>query len=717
MPCITVQVAVPRPLRLVFDYAPSEAGTPERGARVRVPFGSASVVGVVVGEGASTTHSLRAVEEVLDEAPLLPPDLVALAEWIAGYYHHPIGEVFAAMLPVAAKRGRQPPDFGETVWRVLDGALDEEEDVLHRAPKQRETYLRLQSLGEVPDADLAEAGVDRPHLRALLKKGLVRREAATPRYRVREDHQIAPTAAQTAATEAVVASLGTATTHLLDGVTGSGKTEVYLRVIAEVLERGQQALVLVPEIALTPQTTARFRERFGAAATLHSAVSDVRRFDTWTKCAQGVHRVLIGTRSAVFTPFADLGAIIVDEEHDSSFKQQEGLRYSARDVAVKRAGLLSIPVVLGSATPSLETFENARRRRYRYARLPERAGGAAMPAYRVLDVRGVRLDQGFSAQLRDAIARHLAAGGQVLVFVNRRGYAPVLLCTTCGWQAQCPHCDAKFVYHLAGRQLRCHHCGARRDVPQACPDCHDTALIPLGAGTQRTEEALAEHHPQVPLHRIDRDTVRSANRLDAGLAAMRDGAPAILVGTQMLAKGHHFPNVTLVAVLGADAGFLSADFRAPERTAQLIVQVAGRAGRAERPGEVWIQTFDPHNPNLRALIAAGYRGFAKNERALRAAAQLPPFGALALVRAQSAKAANAQALLKQAADVLATPEVDVLGPAPAPIARRADLHRSQLLVVAERRGRLHDALRRLEDADLKAPGVRWSIDVDPLDLS
>ena len=712
-PEVTVQVAVPRPLRQVFDYAPSDAGIPERGTRVRVPFGNASVVGVVVGKGASSAHSLRAVEEVLDEAPLLPPDLVALAEWVAGYYHHPIGEVFAAMLPVAAKRGRQPPHFGETIWR----ALDDEEDALRRAPKQRETFLRLQGLGEVLDADLAGADIDRSYLRALLEKGLVRREATTPRYSVREDHRIAPTAAQTAATEAIVASLGTATTHLLDGVTGSGKTEVYLRVIAEVLERGQQALVLVPEIALTPQTTARFRERFGAAATLHSAVSDVRRFDIWTKCAQGVHRVLIGTRSAVFAPFADLGAIIVDEEHDASFKQQEGLRYSARDVAVKRAGLLSIPVVLGSATPSLETFENTRRRRYRYARLPERAGGAAMPAYRVLDVRGVRLDQGFSTPLRDAIARHLAAGGQVLVFVNRRGYAPVLLCATCGWRAQCPHCDAKFVYHLAGRQLRCHHCGARRDVPQACPDCHDTALIPLGAGTQRTEEALAEHHPHVPLHRIDRDTVRSASRLDAGLATMREGGPAILVGTQMLAKGHHFPNVTLVAVLGADSGFLSADFRAPERTAQLIVQVAGRAGRAERPGEVWIQTFDPNNPNLRALIAAGYRGFAKNERALRAAAQLPPFAALALVRAQSAKATNAQALLKQAAEVLATPEVDVLGPAPAPIARRADLHRSQLLVIAERRGRLHDALRRLEDADLKAAGVRWSIDVDPLDLS
>ena len=709
-----VQVAVPRPLRRVFDYAPPPQGAPEPGARVRVPLGRSSVVGVVTGRSASSAHSLKAIEEVLDETPLLPPDLVLLAEWLAGYYHHPVGEVFAAMLPVAARRGEQPPELRETVWQAVD---DCPPDTLARAPRQRETYLRLLRLGAVLDADLASAGLARRHLGALREKGLARRVEVAPRYSTRVDHGVAPSAAQAAAIDAIGASLGTATTHLLDGVTGSGKTEVYLRVIGEVLRRGEQALLLVPEIALTPQTTARFRERFGAAATLHSGVSDLRRFDTWRKCADGTHHVLIGTRSAVFAPFANLGAIIVDEEHDASFKQQDGLRYSARDVAVKRAGLLSIPVVLGSATPSLESFENARRRRYRYARLPERAGNATMPAYRVLNVRGARLDRGFSDQLRGAIARHLAAGSQVLVFVNRRGYAPVLLCATCGWQAQCGSCDARLVYHRAAGQLRCHHCGRRHGVPQACPACGGAELIPLGVGTQRTEEALAEHHPQVPLHRIDRDTARSARRLDAGLAAMRDGAPAILVGTQMLAKGHHFPNVTLVAVLGADAGFLSADYRAPERTAQLLVQVAGRAGRGERPGEVWIQTFDPDNPNLRALINDGYRGFAKTEREHRSAARMPPFTAMALVRAESARAESAQALLARAGPLLAMRGVDVLGPVPAPIARRADHHRSQLLVLAERRRDLHRALRSLEDAELKAVGVRWSIDVDPVDLS
>ena len=705
-----VRVAVPRPLRRVFDYAAPPGGAPPIGTRVRVPFGRSSLVAVVAAHSDESAHDLKPLAEVLDSSPLLPPDLLALADWLAAYYHYPIGETFAALLPAAARRGQAPLELDERIWQPLDGAAPA---TLACAPRQRETYERLCEIGDLADADLASLGIERRHLAALRDKGLAQTRVVTPRYQVREDHSVTPSRAQASAIDGIVASLGAPTTHLLDGVTGSGKTEVYLRVIAEVLKRGGQALVLVPEIALTPQTTARFRERFGAAATLHSALSDPQRFDIWLKCARGVHRVLIGTRSAVFTPFANLGVVIVDEEHDASFKQQDGLRYSARDVAVKRARLLGIPVVLGSATPSLESLENARRKRYRYAALPERAGAAAMPVYHVVDARRERLDRGVSDSLRRAIAGHLDAGGQALVLVNRRGYAPVLLCRKCAWRAQCDHCDAKLVYHRVGGQLRCHHCGRRRRVPTECPNCGSDSLLAVGTGTQRAEEALAEHHPNVPLHRIDRDTVRSARRLDAGLSAMRAGEPAILVGTQMLAKGHHFPNVTLVAVLGADAGFLSADFRAPERTAQLIVQVAGRAGRAERPGEVWIQTFDPDNPNLLALIHAGYHGFAKNERQLRAAAHMPPFAALALVRAESANAADADALLREAAPLLATEGVEILGPAPAPIARRADQHRSQLLVLAPRRTDLHRALGALERADLKARAVRWAIDVDP----
>ena len=685
------------------------------GARVRVPFGNTSVVGLVTGTSSSSAHELKPVEQTLDTEALLPEDLVDLAHWLAGYYHHPIGDVVKTLLPVKARRGAQAVQAEAAVWRLLAQAPDAEA-LLRRAPKQRAVFDRLGRLGEVADAELAAHGIDRQAVSALAAKGMVDRIPVAPAYQAKAS-TIEPTPAQATAIEAIVDSLGSATTHVLEGVTGSGKTEVYMRVIAEVVQSGRQALVMVPEIALTPQTTARFTERFGAAATLHSVMTDTQRFDTWLKCADGVHKVLIGTRSAVLTPFADLGVIIVDEEHDGSFKQHEGLRYSARDVAVKRGQTLSIPVVLGSATPSLETLENARRGRYRHLRLPERVADTSLPVYRVVDIRGERLDGGLGAHLQRAIGRHLAAGNQVLVFINRRGYAPVLLCSNCAWQAQCDHCDVKLTFHRTPRQLRCHHCGRRRRLPPECPACGGHELVLVGTGTQRAEETLAARHPDVPLYRIDRDTTRSARRLEANLAAVAEGGPAILVGTQMLAKGHHLPGVTLVAVLDADGGFLSPDYRAPERTAQLIVQVAGRAGRGERPGEVWVQTYDPENPNLRALIDSGYDGFAATERQRRAAAALPPYAALAVVGAESARENAGMALLTEAADVLRGDGLELLGPASAPIARRADRYRSQLLLLARRRRDLHAALDRLEAADLRRSGVRWSIDVDPLDTS
>ena len=706
-----VQVAVPRPLRRLFDYATTDAPSPA-GARVRVPFGGASVVGVVVGGRDASEHRLQLVREVLDDEPLLPPDLLALAQWLADYYHHPIGDVFATLLPAKARRGAVARASDDPFWQPVAG----DEAALSRAPRQRAALVHLRRAGGARSSELRGLGIERRHLLALETKHLVRRTADTPAAAAR-DSALQPSPAQAAAIDAITASLGTAAVHLLDGVTGSGKTEVYMQVIAEVVRAGGQALVLVPEIALTPQTVARFRARFAAVAALHSAASDRERFDTWLQCRSGVHQVLIGTRSAVLAPFARLGVIVVDEEHDGSFKQTEGLRYSARDVAVKRGQMRNIPVVLGSATPSMESLENARAGRYARLRLLERAGGARLPAFRVLDVRGERLERGFSARLHAAIARHLGAGNQVLVFINRRGYAPVLLCGRCGWRARCDHCDANMAFHRPGRWLRCHQCGASRPTPAACPACDGEVLTLVGTGTQRAEEALRERHPSVPLYRVDGDTARRARWLRESLEAVRTGPPAILVGTQMLAKGHHLPNVTLVAVLDADGGFLAADFRAPERTAQLIVQVAGRAGRAERPGEVLIQSFDPQNANLQALVRSGYHGFMASEREVRTAAVMPPFCALALVRAQSKAPESGRHLLAAAAKVLADQdeELETLGPAPASIARRADVHRWQLLVIAPRRVQLHRALAGLERAGPKLPGVSWAIDVDPLD--
>ena len=427
--------------------------------------------------------------------------------------------------------------------------------------------------------------------------------------------------------------------------------------------------------------------------------------------------MLIGTRSAVLAPFEDLRLIVVDEEHDGSFKQGEGLRYSARDLAVKRGQMRKTPVVLGSATPSLESLENARRGRYVLSGLPSRAGGASMPALRIVDVRGLRLDRGFSDALHGAIGRHLAADGQILVFINRRGFAPVLLCSSCAWHATCEHCDAKLTLHRPPNRLRCHHCGYSRRPPRVCPSCGASAFVHVGTGTQRAEEALAERYPDVPRYRIDRDTTRSVRRLEADLAAIREGRSAILVGTQMLAKGHHLPNVTLVAVLDSDAGFLAADFRAPERTAQLIVQVAGRAGRAERPGEVWIQNVQSGQcESLGALANTGYAGFAAAERPREGRRHMPPIFRRRHAPPERGKVeSKAWDLL---AEIVATRPADgggVAWSAPAPVARRADHYRCQALVLAARRADLHRALDQLEGVAPRAAGVRWSIDLDPLD--
>jgi primosomal protein N' (replication factor Y) len=526
---------------------------------------------------------------------------------------------------------------------------------------------------------------------------------------------------QQRACDLLAAGTGAFTATLLEGVTGSGKTEIYLRLIETVRRAGRQVLVLVPEIALTPQTLRRFERRFGAAATLHSNMTDAQRLDVWLRCGAGEVGILIGTRSAVLTPFRELGLIVVDEEHDGSFKQQEGLRYSARDVAVKRAKDLNIPLLLGSATPSLESLVNADTGRYRHLHLSHRAGGARMPRFHLLDIRGHSLDDGISDRLAQILRRHLDAGGQALVFLNRRGYSPSYLCTSCGWRAECAHCEMPMTLHRKPDALICHHCGQRRHPPRACPACARDGLLAVGLGTQRTEAGLARLFPELPLYRIDRDTTRSHRRLEAQLTAIRGGRPAILVGTQMLAKGHHFPNVTLVAVINADGGFLSADFRAPERTAQLIIQVAGRAGRAERPGEVWIQTFQPDNPTLRSLIEEGYPGFARRELGHRRSAGLPPFRPMALIRAEGASPEPVQAFLREVRELLVasapsgTGNLEVLGPAAAPVARVADRFRFQLMVMADTRPPLHRALRVLTTGPPKAGRTRWSVDVDPYD--
>ncbi|MCO5624668.1 primosomal protein N', partial [Pseudomonas aeruginosa] len=532
---------------------------------------------------------------------------------------------------------------------------------------------------------------------------------------------------QRAAFEAVRASHGGFHCFLLAGVTGSGKTEVYLQLIRETLAAGRQALVLIPEINLGPQTLARFERRFNARiALLHSALTDRERLDAWLAARDGEADIVIGTRSALFTPLKRPGLIIVDEEHDASYKQQDGLRYHARDLALVRARLENVPILLGSATPALESLHNAQAGRYGLLRLTQRAGGAHPPKFIRLDVKSMPLDAGLSRPLQQAIGDTLAAGQQVLVFLNRRGFAPTLLCHDCGWISQCPRCDARMTVHQGSGELRCHHCDHRQRPPMNCPQCGKLDLRPVGAGTERAEERLRILFPNHPVLRIDRDSTSRKHAMRDLFATINSGEPCILVGTQMLAKGHHFPRVTLVAILDADGGLFSADFRASERMAQQIVQVAGRAGRAEEPGRVLIQTHLADHPLLVQLTEDGYFAFAEQALSERRAAGLPPFAHLALLRAEAHKPGQAEAFLdsacsaaEQLLEQMGGPEVELLGPVPAPMERRAGKHRAQLLLQCMSRAPLHRLLTPWLQSLEQLPGgrqVRWSLDIDPIDL-
>ncbi|TDK30209.1 primosomal protein N' [Luteimonas terrae] len=732
-----MRVALPVPLPRLFDYAApggSTAGPGDVGRRVRVPFGPRELVGVVaeVGPADDATQALRTALEWLDDGPLLQGELAASLRWLARYTHAPLGEVLATALPAALRRGEPLPDTHAWAWQLTEAGRTALPGLKAGGRPHRLATLLAPQARDEDALDLALVGWRTP-ARTLATRGFAER-FAVPASQLAPAPQAGPPlhAEQQRAVDAVAACSGFAAL-LLDGVTGSGKTEVYLQAIADCLARGRQALVLVPEIGLTPQTLARFRARLGVPVhALHSGLGDGERARVWTAAARGEARVIVGTRSSVFVPLPDAGLIVVDEEHDGSYKQQDGIRYHARDFALVRAKALDVPVLLGSATPSLESLQNAVSGRYAHLRLTRRAGAAKPPAVRVLDVRKRPLEAGLSPESLAAISAALAAGGQVLVFKNRRGYAPVLLCHDCGWSAHCPRCSTAehphpMTVHAGGRRLQCHHCGHRASAPPACPDCASLGLQPQGVGTERIEELLAARFADVPVLRIDRGSTRRRYALE-GLFGTLGDAPGILIGTQMLAKGHDLPNLTLVCVVGIDEGLFSADFRAGEKLAQLLIQVAGRAGRADRPGTVLLQTHHPEHPLLLTLISGGYHAFAATELAQREAAGFPPFAPLALLRAESQQAQPPMAFLQAARRVLAPhagrdaqgmPTLLLDGPVVAPMPRRAGVYRAQLLIACDQRPRLHAIL----DAALpdiyalpEARRARWSLDVDPVDL-
>jgi primosomal protein N' (replication factor Y) len=700
---------------------------------VRVPFGRRSRVGLCLGPAATAAvapERLRPVAELLDQEPLLPPSALGLLEWAAEYYHHPVGEVVLQSLPADLRAGRSPSVAREPVWRLSAEGRTAPAGTLRRSPRQVRLHALLQAhpagLTRTALAQQASPGWQAA-LRALRERGWVEPAAPldAPLLAVPEESAPALHPAQARAVRSVSDALGAFRTFLLQGVTGSGKTEVYLQVIEAVLRSGRQALVLVPEIGLTPQTVDRFRRRLPVpVAVLHSGLPERERLRAWLQARDGEAPVLVGTRSAAFVPMLRPGVVIVDEEHDLSYKQQEGFRYSARDVAVVRGQREGVPVLLGSATPSLESLHNVALGRYERLVLPERASGAGEAALAVVDLRRRRMRHGLSEPLLAAVAGRLARGEQVLLFLNRRGFAPTLLCHECGWLALCARCDARMTLHRRAGLLRCHHCGGELPAPARCPACRCEDLRPIGSGTERVEAALGEAFPTARLARIDRDAVRRKGALEAALRRVTSGEADILIGTQMLAKGHHFPNVTLVGVVDADGGLFSADFRAGERLAQRILQVAGRAGRGERPGEVLIQTHHPEHPLLRSLLSEGYGAFAARLLEERREAGLPPYAAAALLRAEAVDEAAALAFLGEARDLLppqtAADPVQALGPAPSPMERRAGRHRAQLLLLSRGRPALHRLLDQwlpLLDPLRSARRVRWSLDVDPQEMA
>ncbi len=749
-----LRVAVPVPLRRLFDYLPpvaleeGAAQSLQPGLRLAVPFGQRRLVGVLVevAEGSSVPRErLRRVLSVLDDKPLVPLDLVELCTWVADYYQYAPGETLAAALPSRLRVLRRETRPILTCQLTAAGTKVDPKTLQTKAPRQAALLAMLQTRGMLSVTELRSAGFESGARKGLTDKGLAEAVQKPPSSLKEESgsfvgnvRAFAGAAAegagmtgaavklrpeQRAAVTEVVRALGSFQPFLLYGITGSGKTEVYLELIAEVLARGLQALVLVPEISLTPQTAARFAERFDVPiALLHSGLSERERLAAWLAAGRGEARIVIGTRSAVFTPLAAPGLLVVDEEHDISYKQQDGLRYSARDLAVMRARRHQVPVVLGSATPGLESLHNVERRRYRELRLLQRAGSSALPAYRLLDIRGARLQGGLSEILLDAVDTELKAGSQVLLFLNRRGYAPALICRDCGWTAGCPNCDVYLVFHSKPPELCCHHCELRQSLPAVCSRCRSKHLDPTGYGTQRAEQILREQFPSVPVHRIDRDAAKQGHALLETFSEIRQGDPCILVGTQMLAKGHHFPQITLSAVLDADSGLFSPDFRAPERLAQLLVQVAGRAGRSTKPGVVWIQTRSPKHPFFSSLIEEGYPAFAQNLLAERRQRRLPPFLRMALVRAEAEQLKTAEQWLTSVRSLLAGADaagVQVTGPTAAPLTRRAGRCRALLAIYSPRLNSLHTLLRDLclQLEHMRLPrGLRWSVDIDPQEI-
>lgn len=721
-----IRVALPVPLRYHFDYQLDSAQSVCVGARVRVPFGKRELIGIVwqLDPPDQFQAELKPVLAIIDDESIFSRELRDLLSFAADYYHHPLGDVLVSALPTLLREGRSLSDEKQRILQLTATGLAATAHDFKRSPKQLQLWQQLltaeQSQSAITAADLTNAA------RQLLSKQLVQwhSEPYQPfTYQPECQRALPLNPAQALAVSAIIQGLGSFSRFLLEGVTGSGKTEVYLQCISPVLQRGQQVLVLVPEIGLTPQTLARFSQRFAVPMQVwHSNMTDHERLTVWQRSKSGDAAITIGTRSALFLPFRALGLIIIDEEHDTSLKQQDGFRYHARDLAIKRASLTHCPIVLGSATPSLESLHNALQGKFSHLELPVRATTQQVPTIELVDLKQQVLHHGLAGRTIEAMRRCLQRGQQVMLFLNRRGFAPALICHECGWLTECPHCSAFMTYHKQSRMLVCHHCTTTTVVPHQCGSCGSTQLVPVGKGTEQLEEQLNALFPEVTISRLDRDNTRRKGALEDLLSTIHQGDSQLIVGTQMLAKGHHFPNVSLVVIVDVDGALYSSDFRASEQLAQLLTQVAGRAGRGDVAGTVLLQTHYPGHPLLQDVIQNGYSAFARSALLERQQTQLPPFLHMALLHAQSEDASVCPSWLAQLRQfaLAHAPSVQLLGPIQPPLERKAGKYRWQLQFFAADRRVLHQLLQQLIPFAQTLPEQRrlkWQLDIDPLDLN
>ena len=728
-----VDILVPIPLLEKFSYLPPKNSKYpiKQGSRVLIPFGNRTLVGVIWGkrlQGSADKRKHKRIKEVLDAVPLLSSNAMNLAEWSSRYYHYPLGEIITYFFPPSLRKGNEASFRQSKYIEITSKGEFINEDLLSNAPVQRKLITILKEKKEISLKSLTAFEISPSAVTGLEDKGYIRRfsRELSPYKKLESKQQSKPhklNEQQSLAVAAINKGQNKNATFLIDGITGSGKTEVYLQAVQEIVAQGKQALILIPEIGLAPQAEERFRDYFGdRVMSFHSAKNDREKVDAWLGASKGLIDVIIGTRSSVFLPMKDLGIIVVDEEHDLSFKQMDKFRYSARDMALYRAKLEKVPVVLASATPSLETLKNVDEGKYELLKLSQRATGAKLPSFSAIDLRGKVLNEGVSSDLIEAAESELTQGNQVLIFLNRRGYASSLICKTCGWISNCDRCDALMTVHKNPLKLHCHHCESQKNYPEQCISCGSDDFLTYGYGTERIEEFLRKSFPRYKILRIDSDSTRKKDSMDNYLHEIKKGEPMILLGTQLLAKGHHFPNVTLVGILDADSGLFSADFRGSERVAQLMTQVSGRAGRDKKPGRVVLQSYCPDHPQIEEIISGSYEKFAKKLLEDRKASKVPPFAFQAKLYAESPKSLVSRdfirGLLKK------TPlsenlrkDIRMVGPLPALMEKKSGVYRWELSIFSKSRSNLHKSLDILQSKlyDPKTTKqVRWSIDVDPL---